>query len=526
MRARFGVFFRVAVAAAAVATAVLVVGCGGGGTSSSGSSSSTGKASGEAKATAGGTLHFALESEPETLNPPAVIEGSALIVLLEVAEGLYLFNEEGEVEPNLATNSKTSADGRIWTFTLAKGVKFSNGQAMTSKDVLFSLEQARHSPLYSGFYEDIASISAPNPGTITIKTKEPAPALPAQLASYTADVIPANFGGVSAKEFGQKPIGTGPFQVASWHRGGELVLEQSPSYWKSTKPHLESIVFTAVTDETSRLSQIRGGQLDMTKATPLAVKTGVAPGSGVRVEETAQTIVDYLLLNQNNPSFEDPRMREAINLAVDRQGLIKAATDGKGQEGASYLPPATTYSTELKPPARDEAKAKTLAAEAIVAGADPSFTIRYYNFDAYSALASQVIQQNLEEIGLTVKLLPLDEAALNELLETGEYEAVLGLYYPALSDPSEITQFYLSFYASHNGADVKAQTKVAGEALTEIDSKKRAALYAELQKMVAEEESMLVLNYQPIVYPVQEKVTGIQFDPVGNVLLRTAGFAE
>ncbi len=523
MGIRGSVWRRAPMVLLALAT-VLLAGCGGGG--GGGGAETGGEAANDARATDGGTLQFALESEPTTLNPPQAIEGSALIVILEVSEGLYEFDEEGNIDPNLAESSETSADGRTWTFTLQKGVKFSNGQPLTSKDVVFSLEQARNSSYFAGFYENIASVVAKGDHTVVIKTKTAAPVLPAQLASYTADIVPADFAGMSEKEFGQKPIGTGPFVVSSWQRGQALKLVKNPDYWKQSKPHFDEIVFTTVTDETSRLAQVRGGELDMAKATPLAVKTGIPAGSGVRVEETAQTIVDYLLLNQHDPSFEDPRMREAINLAVDREGLIKTATDGKGQAGASYLPPATIYSEELEPPARDVAKAKKLAAEAIADGADSSFTMPYYNFDSYSAIAAQVVQQNLEEIGLKVKLQPLDEAALNEMLEAGEYEAVLGIYYPANADPSEITEFYLAFYAPHNGADLKAQEEVAEQALTELDSEKRGELYAELQEMVADEESMLVLNYQPLVYPVQETITGVRFDPVGNVLLREAGFTE
>jgi peptide/nickel transport system substrate-binding protein len=305
-------------------------------------------------------------------------------------------------------------------------------------------------------------------------------------------------------------------------------MTQNPEFWKPDKPHFEELAFSVTTDENSRFQQIRGGDLDMTKASAIAAKTGVVPGTGVRVEETPQNITDYLLLNQNKPLFKNQKVREAVNLAMDREGIIETATDGKGELGASFLNPAVTYSIQVEPPERDVAKAKQLISEAAKEGVDTGegFTINSYNFDAYSGIATQIVQQNLEEVGLNVKLQPLDEAALNEELEAGEYQAVLGLFLPGISDPSELSTFYIGFYAPGNGADVAAQTKVIEEGAVEMNEAKREALYGQLQEMVIEEESMLVINYQPVVYPVVEEVTGVEFDPVGNLLLRNAGFTE
>ena len=506
-----------------VAAVLTAVGCGGGtGTNGSGGST-TGSA---AEPTAGGVLRFGLESPPTTLDPSRVIEASALIVVLQYSEGLLELNDEGKAVPNLASDFKSSADGLTWTFTLQKGVTFSDGKPMTAKDVAFSLEQAKTSPYFAGLYEPISKITAPSPDEVVLKLSSPNPALPAQLAFYTAYIVPDGYAGMSEKEFAQNPIGTGPFAISSARRGGAITLTQNTHYWKQDKPHLDELVFTPVTDENSRLQQIRGGELDMTKATAISTKTGVPAGSGIRIEETTQNIVDYLLLNQHNPLFKNPKVREAINLAIDREGIIQTATDGKGALGASFLPPAVTYAIDAEPPARDVAKAKQLIAEAAKEGVDTSFKINSYNFDAYSGFATQILQQDLEEIGLTVELQPLDEAALNELLETGEYDAVQGLYLPALSDPSELSGFYVAFFAPGAGQDVDGLTKVVEEAAVETDEQKRAGLYAQLQEMMIEEESLLVINYQPVVFPVVEEVTGVELDPVGDLLLRNAGFAE
>lgn len=505
------------------ATVASVTGCGSGESSTSSGSATSGSRS---EPGSGGVLHFGVEESPDSLDPSQMFERPSVIVAQQIAEGLFETDREGKTVPALAAAYKTSPDGRTMTINLRKGVTFSNGDPLTSKDVAFSIEKMRKSPINGTLYASIKKVSPSSPDAVVLQLRSPSPALPSAFANYSGLIVPDNYGGMSEKEFAQSPIGTGPYEVAEGQRGRDIKLVPNSNYWKQTTPHLEEILFTVAPDETSRLQQIRSGELDITLGNPLAIKTGLPPNSGVRIEETPQRIVDYMLLNQNDPLFENPNVREAVNLAVDREGIIKTATDDKGQLGASFMPPSQAFRDEAEPVTRDVAKAKQLIEQATKEGADSEFTIRYYETDAYSKLATQVIQQNLEEVGLTVKLQPLDPAALNELLEAGEYEAVVGLYNATIVDPFGLSSFYLSFYGPKSGQDLPALMKVSKEASVETNEQKRAQLYGQLQEMLIDEEGLLILNYQPEVYPVVEQVTGVEFDGAGNVLLRNAGFSE
>jgi len=515
-----GVQLRRAIVAAALVIALAVAGCGGNG-GSGGSEGAT-----EAPAKAGGTLRVALESEPSTLNPFQVIEQVTAYVIPQVMETLYTIGPDGKPQPNLATKATTSKDGLTWTLQLREGVKFSDGSPMTAADVAFSLNELRTGPYFAGLFEPIEKVSAASPTTVTIKTSKPMPALLGDLGLFVAGVVPDNYGGVSEKEFAQEPVGTGAFALSSWKHGQAITLVPNKQYWRKGQPLLDQIVYTFTTDENARLAQLRGGETDFSRATPLTVKSGLSNAPDVRVEENPSVFVDYLLLNQNDPAFKDPRVREAVNLAIDREGMITAGTDGKGTLGASFLPPSVTYADDsLQPPAQDVAGAKKLLGEAVKDGVDPSFTIKFYSFDSFSKIATQIAQQDLEEAGFDVKLQALDEAALNSQIEAGEYEAVLGLYLPWIADPSELTSFYLAFYGTNSGADVEAQTALAAKANTELDPAKREQLFIQLQQMVADEESMLILNYQPIVTAVSDELSGFYLNPFGFVAFNEAGFA-
>lgn len=503
----------------------IVAGCG----SSSPGDATTGSSPSDADIRDGGVLRVGLESMPNSLNPSELVEKSAGMVIQQVAEGLFELGDNGQPVPNLASDYETSADGRTLTIDLRRDVTFSNGDGMTSRDVAFSIEEVKSSSLNGSLFEVISKIRATSPYTVELNLSTPAPGLINTFATYAAYIVPHNYAGVSEKAFAANPIGTGPYVVAPRNSGNAITLTNNSRYWKPSKPHLDEIAFTVAGDENGRLQQVLAGDLNVASATPLGAKTGLQSNSGVRIEETPQRVVNYLLLNLDDPQFQDQRVREAINLAIDREGVVAVATDGRGQPGASFLPPPELFYENLEPPERDVAKAKSLIAEAKAAGngkVGSPITLRYYNFDEYSRLAAQVLQQDLEEIGLSVKLQPLEEAALNEMLQTGQYEAVLGIYSPAVTDPSGIISLYVAFFSPGAGQDVAAQTKLSEEAATELDEERRAQLYAELQQMVFDEESLLVVNYQPELFAVTQDVVGVELDGAGNLFLRNAGFSE
>jgi peptide/nickel transport system substrate-binding protein len=517
---------RAAVVAVCAAATFAVAGCGGGGGSSS-TESTTGQApdTPASQASQGGVLHFALETSPSTLDPSQMTERPAIIITNQYAEALFESAEGGKVVPLLAESSELSGDGKTLTITLRSDVKFSNGQPMTSKDVAFSLEKMRKSPVNGTLYEAITKVSTPDPSTVVIDLKSVSPGMLAVLANYSSDIIPANYGGQSQKQFAQSPIGTGPYAVSGQH-GQEVTLVPNKFYSGKATPHFEEMVFSVAADENTRLQQLRSGELQMSTATLLGTKTGLPPGSGVKVETTPQKMVTFILLNQDSPALKDQRMREAVNLAIDRQGIIATGTDGQGEEGLSYMPPTQNYFQDVKPPATDAEKAEALVKEATADGVKPEFEIWYGATDPYQRQAVQIIQQNLEAIGITVKLETLDEATLIELCETGEYDSMISFYNANLVDPEGLTKFYLSFFAPGAGQNVDALNKLSEAAAVETDESKREQLYVELQEDMIEEEGLLVLNYQPEAFAVSEEVTGVEFDGAGNMFLRNAGFSE
>ena len=520
MRKRQSLMARVGLAALAVAVIAVVAGCG--------NSSSESSASG-ASAQRGGILHISVPMDPLTLAPASALEESSLEVMSQVSETLFRVNTEGKLIPQLGTSLKVSPDGLTNTVQIRQGVHFSNGKPLTSRDVAFSLEAARHSLYYESLYEPISKVEAASPSTVVITTKEPMPALKADLAIFTAGIVPDHYGGVSEKEFGQHPIGTGPFQFKSWVHGESVALSRNPHYWRAGEPLLNGVVFQVVPDDNSRISQLQGGASNMIMKPPYPRLQSIEATPGLGVTTTPLSVVTMILLNVKNPLFQDPRIREAINIAIDRKGIDAAALSGRGEPGGSYLAPnlAPFWDESIKPPARDLTKAKALVAAAVKQdGVSPTFTLLSWAGESYEDAASQIIQQDLGEVGLNVKLQALDLSALLASVEGSEFDAAIDGYYSVSPDPSENVAYYLGSFAEPSGVDTKQYSELAHSAATELDPSKRRELYFQLQELVAEQGNAVIIGYQPNLWAQQDSVAGVELSPLNVIWLAKAGFTS
>ena len=418
-------------AGALVAIAILVAGCGGGGTSSGASGGGNGETvssgEGEAKAKPGGTLTLADYDEPITLDPFMVSDVLSSHAVTQMFEPLFKANVEGKLEPWLAESMKASPDRKTFTVTIRKGVKFSNGKPMTSADVAFSLETIRKSPVWSIMYELIESVKATGPDTVVIKTSKPAAKLEGRLSLPFAAIVPKNFGGESEEEFTAHPIGTGPFAFTSWKRGESLNFEKNKYYWKPGMPLLDKLVFKMIPDvNSSRLATARRRTRCRRLARLVAAGVdGIRPNLHVGIYKAASS--DSLGLNMKKPLFQNDKVREAINLAIDREGIVKAALFEHGEtarlvaaagpriprHGDQGAGPGSRQSEGTARRSRQRRRRTDLPA-------DPA------EGETFTATVAQIIQPNLEEVGFSVSLRPIDESASASLLPAGKYDASLG----------------------------------------------------------------------------------------------------
>ena len=521
------------VTAIALMVAVIVAGCGGSsGGSSSGGGGTSGSGESEGKVKPGGTLQIADLGEALTLDGNAVVENNSVHVVSQIVEPLFMTNSEGKLEPWLAKSMKASPDFKTWTVTLREGVEFSNGKPMIAADVVFSLETARKSPVWGLLYEEIESVKETSSNTVVITTTKPAVSLESNLSlPFAGAIIPKNFGGESEEEFASKPIGTGPFMLASWKRGEALTLDKNPHYWKKGLPYLDKVVFHNVEDVNSRETQLRAGELDVIFSPDWSQISTLESDPSLHVGIFSLGPIDSLNLSQKSPIWKNPKVREAVDLAIDREGIIKAALAGHGEPGGSWLaPPLEYFDSSIKAPTQDIPKAKELLAEAVQEeGLDPKLTLTLRAGDSYDAIAAQIIQANLEEAGFKVTLQPLDESAQLARQEAGDFDAVnYGPLTSDMVDPSELAAFWQvtnGLYTFDPPLEGEF-AKIAAKASTATDDSERRKLYYELQERVADRNAEIVLDYRPYVWAMQSNVAGFEVNVTGDPSLREVGFTE
>jgi peptide/nickel transport system substrate-binding protein len=516
---------RIAVVAVLLSGALVLAGCGGGSSTGGSTGGDGGEGAGSPKP--GGTLTLALNEEVTTLAPQRAILPAETVETSQINEPLWQEDLNGKLVPWLIEKVETSKDDRVYTLHLKKNVKFSNGQPMTSADVLFTLEEARKSEYWESLLVGITKVEAPSPSTIVITNAKPAAELPAVLSQWSFGIEPKNLAGESEKEFEQHPIGTGPFKVGSFKRGVSLTLEKNPYYWMPDRPYLDKVVIKIVTDANGRVAQLNSGQLDVIAQPPWSQVESIENSSETEFGDYPLGYNKLLFLNVRKPLFQNMNVREAVNLSLDREGMINVAMAGHGEPSAAFVPPPIEFhDPSIKAPEQNTEKAKELLAEAVKEGVDPTFTLSSSNEDSFFATATQVIQQNLEEVGFKVKIQKLDGSTLFEALETGKYDAAPGFIYTPVATPTEIFGFYNSFDAQFTGGPTTETTKLFNEALSEPDKAKRQQLYNQLQEVVEKEQAVIPVAYEPFSWALRKDVADFHVGNVGIPWLYAAGVSE
>lgn len=412
-----------------------------------------------------------------------------------VADSLFRINEKNEIVPAIASAMPTvSPDQLSWTIKLRSGVKFSNGAALTSADVKFSLDTAKTGTQQGKLFEPIASIDTPSANTVVIHTKTKVATLLGSLAGVPAAIIPHDFSGMPAAQFYQKPIGAGAFKISERKPSVELKLVRNPDYY-GVKAKVAGITFKPVTDASTRVLQLRSGSVDMIEDPPVQQVP-------VLNRDAALTIVSRpvgvmrLGLNTAKAPLSDVHLRRAISLALDRQSMVKAVLGGRGSAACAWInqtflrgyQPAFGCATDLT-----QAKAE-LAKSAHPKGA--TVTITYDSGDANMPLTAQIIESNLARIGVTAKLNGTTSPLYKAALANGTFQGRFSLFALA-GDPGLSIANYLDTKGEGTSSPLLPQIKKEyAQALDTFDDAARFKLYDNVMDEIAEDADAVAL-YSP-----------------------------
>jgi peptide/nickel transport system substrate-binding protein len=327
-------------------------------------------------------------------------------VSFNLFDNLTSRHPDGKLYPGLATEWKLSGP-TTWTFKLRQGVKFHSGDAFTSADAKFSIERT-YDPAaktrVATVFTTIDRIEAPDPGTLVVHTKKPDPLLPARLAFYAGQMIPEKYvKSVGADEFNRKPVGTGPVRFVSWTKDDRLVLEANPAYWGG-RIDVDRIVFRAVPETAPRIAGLLKGEMD--------VITQLPPDQGEKVNANASTKVSgalyaglyVLAVNSKVPPLNNPLVKQALSLAIDREAIVKELWRGRGIVPSQPIAKGDNhFEASLPPLAYNPAEARERLKKAGYKG-EEVFIETTVGYTANDKPMSEAIQAMWKDVGINAKV--------------------------------------------------------------------------------------------------------------------------
>ena len=474
------------------------------------------------------TLVMLIESSPTNLDPRIGVDAFSERIDSLIFDDLLARGEHLDVAPGLA-ESWNVPDPLTYVFHLHHGVKFHDGRSLTSRDVKWTfdslLQHTIRSPKTST-YRFVDHIEAPDNYTVIFHLKEPDGALLWNMSDGAVGVVPYG----SGNEVATHPIGSGPFKFVSAETDKEVVIERNDEYWGG-KPNLQRVRFAVVPDATTEALELRKGTGDISinSLTPDAVVT-LAREPYLEVLHAPGTEIQYLGFNLRDPILRDVRVRQAIAYALDRKPLIQYLQHGWAQPARSVLPPQSwAYNGDVPAYDHDPEKARNLldaAGYPLVNGVRFHLTVKSSTVES-TRLMFAVIQQQLREVGIVLDIRTFESATFLADVSRGAFQ-FYGLRWIGGNEDPDIFYVFHSSRFPPNGynRDFYLNKKVDAlidQARREVDPKVRKPIYAEVQKIVAEELPYIDLWYLDNVMVHNQRVRNLTLNPEGNYdFLRTA----
>ncbi|MSP02886.1 MAG: ABC transporter substrate-binding protein [Acetobacteraceae bacterium] len=410
------------------------------------------------------------------------------LILYALHDGMVKSMPDGIRSPSLAESYSMSKDGLTFEFVIRNGALFHNGDPVTSEDVKFSFLRYQGSD-HSLLKQRVDAIETPDARHIRFKLKQPWPDFLTFYAGATGAgwIVPSKYvTKVGDAGFKKAPIGAGPYKFVSYEPGLELVLEAFEPYWRGA-PKVKRIVMKVIPDESTRLIALKRGEVDIAYSIrgESAKALMETPGLGLKAAVVQGTFCVYFA-DQWDPKspWHDQRVRHALSLAIDRNTINDALTLGKSRvTGSSIFPDMYEFYWQPPAPVFDPVKAKQLLA---TAGFPNGFDAGLYYCDSSYSNIGEAVVNNLQEVGIRVKLRPLERAAFIKGFTDKTYKNLIQAGPGAFGNSATRLESFVVkggpfAYGSYPDIDELFPVQAA-----EMDPVKREAILHQMQRMVHE----------------------------------------
>jgi peptide/nickel transport system substrate-binding protein len=347
-------------------------------------------------------------------------------ITFNVFDTLVQRQRDGRLHPSLATNWRLLSP-TAWEFRLRPDVTFHNGDPFTAADVKFGIERTydpQAKTLVASVFTTIARIETPDPQTVVFHTRRPDPLLPARLASFGGQVLPRRYlERVGPEAFGIRPIGTGPLRLTEWIKGDRTVLERVPGYWGGAVDPTQ-VTFRPIPETAARLAALLRGEVDLITSLPPDHVDRVASRATTRVEETLYAGLYVLVVDSRRPPLDDPRIKQALSLAIDRTTILRDLWRGRGIVSNGPIPKGDSHHDDTQPPlrhdpglARQRLREAGYRGEPIVLESGDGYTIN-------DKAMSEIVVAMWGDVGINAKIEMLESSVINQKIREKSFKGL------------------------------------------------------------------------------------------------------
>lgn len=459
----------------------------------------------------GGTLIWGHSETTQNLDMHQTGTASSGRVLQNIHASIVTVDKNLNVIPNLAESFEVAADGLSYTFKLRSGVKFHDGQPMTSADVKYSFERCKDPATGAVNFEvfnNVAAIETPDDLTVVVKMSAVNAPFLSRLAENGAGVVMPKDSGPTQ---GTHPMGAGPFKFVSYEVGRVVVMERFDDYWEGPA-YLDRVEAREITEPTTRLTGLRTGELHMINDIPLDQVEDLKSDATLQVMTWFPLNFDFVNLNHTFEPFKDPKVRVAFDMIIDKEALMQGALWGQGATTASpSFPTSASYNHDLQQRPQDIAGAKALLAEAGYPEGSLKIVFKATTNYPYHIEAAQILVEWFKEAGVELTIEQLTWADwLSQCWVNKDYQMTMMNFF-TLWEPDFL---YYSVWNSTGAFNYRAINDPVIDDLTSkaritVDDAARADLYKQVQKQIWEQSHDIILWFRNGTIGAQPKVMGL-----------------
>ena len=503
--------------------AALLAGCGGSGSSSgsgggdtsasNGTPVSDSSGSGDAAGGVSGTLGWSTFA-PTAWDPVVSAAGNDVSDLSLVYASLTRLSPDGEAEPALASKWEFSKDGLTFNIFLKKGLKFTDGTPVNAEAVKINLERGEHESdsLIIPYLEVIKSIKVDNPYEVSLSLSHKDYVLPLVLGGKVGMIVSPKAIKENAKGLATQPVGAGPFELTNYTAPTSATLVRNPGYWDAKDIHLAGVNLKFFTDEQALLSSLLSGQVQLANIGGEQVQT--AESAGFEVSEFPSLHVASIEVNDKMAPFDDHKVVEAVNYAIDRETLLQTLAAGHGEvDDEAFAPGYSAYNKSVADYyTYDPEKAKELLKEANYDGTP--ITITWFSAPGLNYQAeSEQLQAELEAVGIksSIKSLPTAQAAEDVYVKHNVQFNPNGIV--GREAPSQMLETqYAADGLLNPGRDASPELTKALDAVAtfEVGTPQYEAALQEATKLATEQSANIMLFTEPFILAHTSSLTGLK----------------